>query len=96
MKWAETKALINNIVATIARFFYEHIITRFDYLLELISDQEGHFINETIENLTVEFMINHKKATTYYHQGNGQAKNTNKVLEGILRKIINSNSFIGM
>jgi len=36
-------------------------------------------------------MINHKEATTYYPQGNGQAKSTNKVLEGILRKIINSN-----
>jgi hypothetical protein len=83
MKWAKTKAFTNNKVAAIARFLYEHIITKFDYLLELTSDQGGHFINETIEILTAKFMINYKKATTYYPQGNGQAKNTNKVLEGI-------------
>jgi hypothetical protein len=35
-------------------------------------------------------MINHKKATTYYPRKIGQVESTNKVLEAILRKIINS------
>lgn len=63
--------------------------------MELINDQGGHFINETIKTVTVEFMINHKKATTYYPQGNGQVKNTNKVLDGILRKIITPTHLLG-
>jgi hypothetical protein len=59
--------------------------------LELINNQGWHFINETIEILIMKFMINHKKATNYYPQGNGQVESTNKVLKGILKKIINSN-----
>jgi hypothetical protein len=36
-------------------------------------------------------MIQHQKSTTYYPQGNGQAKLTNKVLKAILTKIVNAN-----
>ncbi len=36
-------------------------------------------------------MILHHKSTTYYPQGNGQAKLTNKTLGKILAKLINVN-----
>jgi hypothetical protein len=39
MKWVEAKALTNNIMVAIDRFIYEHIIIRFNCLLELINDQ---------------------------------------------------------
>jgi hypothetical protein len=71
MKWVEAMAFTNNIAIANARFFYEHIITIFGCPLELINNQGGHFINETIKILTTKFMINHKKATTYYPHGNG-------------------------
>jgi len=65
-KWAKAKALTNNSVITIARFFFEHIITKFGCPMELINNQGSHFINETIKIFIAKFMINHKKATTYY------------------------------
>jgi hypothetical protein len=90
-KWAKAKAFTNNTTTISTWFIYEHVITKFGCPLELINNQGGQFIIETIEMLTMKFMKNHKKATTYYPQGNGQAENTNKMLEGILKKIINSN-----
>jgi len=36
-------------------------------------------------------MIQHRKSTPYYPQGNGQAESTNKVLKTILTKIVNAN-----
>jgi hypothetical protein len=37
------------------------------------------------------FMISHHKSTTYYLQGNGQAKLTHKTLGKILAKLVNAN-----
>lgn len=65
-KWVEAKALTNNNATTTTRFLYKHIITRFGCSMELINDQGDHFTNETIKNFIAKFMINHKKATTYY------------------------------
>jgi hypothetical protein len=38
-----------------------------------------------------EFLISHHKLTTYYLQGNRQAKLTNKTLGKILAKLVNAN-----
>jgi transposase InsO family protein len=57
----------------------------------LVSDQKSHFINSSIELLVQEFLITHHKSTTYYPQGNGQAKSTNKMLKQILTKLVNAN-----
>jgi len=54
-------------------------------------DQGSHFINKIIEVLIAKFMIIHHKSTTYYPQGNGQAKLTNKTLGKILAKLVNVN-----
>ncbi len=65
-KWLEAKALCNNIIKSIVIFFYENIITKFGCLSHLARDQGSHFINDTIEILTIEFMITHHRSTTYY------------------------------
>jgi hypothetical protein len=56
-----------------------------------VSDQGTCFINRKIEILTQEFMITHHKSTTYYPQGNSQAKSTNKILGRLLAKMVNAN-----
>jgi uncharacterized protein (DUF305 family) len=56
-----------------------------------VSHQGNHLINKTIEILVEEFMISHHKPTTYYLQGNKQAKSTNKTLGKILAKLVNAN-----
>ena len=56
-----------------------------------VSDQGGHFMNDTIRILTKEFMILHRRSTTYYPQANGQAESTNKVFKTVLTKMVNAN-----
>jgi hypothetical protein len=36
-------------------------------------------------------MMKHVSSTTYYPQGNGQAKSTNKVLKTLLTKLVSEN-----
>ncbi len=63
-------------VKNTANFIYEQIIIHFGYPTHLVSDQGGHLINKSIEILEEKFMISHHKSTTYYLQGNEQAKST--------------------
>ena len=90
-KWVETRALKDITAKSTAKFFFEEIITKFGCPLEFVSDQGNHFINETIKVLAQEFMILHRKSTTYYPQANRQAENTNKVIKIALTKMVNAN-----
>ena len=53
---AEAKAVRNCDAATAAQFIFENIITRFGCPIILMSDQGTHFLNNTIEALTEEFL----------------------------------------
>ena len=90
-KWVEARALKDNTAKSTAKFLFEEIITKFGCPLEFVSDQGSHFINDTIKVLTQEFMILHRKSTTYYPQANGQAESTNKIIKDALAKMVNAN-----
>lgn len=90
-KWVEAVALKDNTAASVAKFLYRNIMTRFGCPVELVSDQGGHFLNEVIRELTQKHMILHKKSSTYHPQANGQAESSNKVLIRILKKIVSEN-----
>lgn len=47
------------------------IIIRFGCPIELVSDQESHFLNAVIQELMEKHMILHRKSTAYYPQENG-------------------------
>jgi hypothetical protein len=90
-KWVEARALKDNTAKSTTKFLFEEIITKFGCPLKFVSDQGSHFINDTIKVLTQEFMILHRKSTTYYTQANGQAESTNKVIKIALTKMVNAN-----
>jgi hypothetical protein len=90
-KWVETKTLKINLVITIVQFIYEFILIRFGCPLILVNDQGTHFISEAIEILTIYFLFWRTSFTTYYPQGNGQAKFINKVIKLLLTKIVHKN-----
>lgn len=90
-KWVKTKTLWDNTAKHIVKFICENIIIKFGCPTHLVSDQGNHLIYKTIAILVEECMITHHKSTTYYPQDNGQIKSTNKTLEKILTKLINTN-----
>ena len=90
-KWVEAVALRDNKAASVAKFLYKGIMTRFGCPIELVLNQGVHFLNSVIEELTSKHMILHKKSTPYHPRANGQAESTNKVLLRILKKIVEEN-----
>ena len=84
-------ALRDNTTASTTKFVYEHLWCRYGCPIELVSDQGGHFINHIIRELTTHYAVVHKKSTPYYPQANGLAESTNKILQTILKKIVNEN-----
>jgi len=54
-------------------------------------DQGVHFINDAFKYLTDHFLLKHVNFTTYYLQGNGQAKSINKVFGTMLTKLVSEN-----
>ena len=58
-KWVEAEPVDTCSNEIDAKCIYENIITRFGCPITLISDQESHFINKTIKELTAQFEIDH-------------------------------------
>jgi transposase InsO family protein len=86
------KAALKDCSATKAgQFIFDDIITRFGCPKILVSDQGTHFINKTVESLTEEFVVHHKKSTPYHPQANGIVEAFNKILETTLMKICSVN-----
>jgi hypothetical protein len=90
-KWAEEEPIENCTKETITKFICENIVIRFGCTLTLINDHETHFVNGIINILLKNFMIDHRKTTTYHPQDNGAIKSFNKTLHNGLTKICGLN-----
>jgi hypothetical protein len=91
IKWVEARALRTNTITITSNFLYECILTKFGCPLTILTYQGVHFINDAIEYLIFHFLLKHVSSTTYYPQGNGQAKSTNKVFRTMLTKLVSEN-----
>nr|XP_017248025.1 PREDICTED: uncharacterized protein LOC108219212 [Daucus carota subsp. sativus] len=80
-KWVEVKALPTNTAAVVISFLQKNIFTRFGTPRVIISDEGSHFCNRKFTTLMERFGINHRVATAYHPQTNGQAEVSNREIK---------------
>jgi transposase InsO family protein len=90
-RWVEARVVKDCSATTVACFIFDDIIARFGCPKILMIDQGTHFINNTIEALTKEFVVHHKKSTPYHPQENEEVEAFNKILETMMMKICSVN-----
>ena len=87
-KWAEAMPTFNCTAETAARFFFNHVITRFRIPKQLVSDHGSHFEDSVWRELSTFLKFQHQFSSAYYPQGNGQVKAVNKILKTILQRTV--------
>jgi hypothetical protein len=88
-QWSKVVPIKDCTVETTACFVFKNVITRFGCPKVLMRNQGANFLNNTIQNLTQEFMIHHQKSTRYHPQANDTVEAFNKTLEHVLTKVCN-------
>ena len=86
----EAKALASATEVTVAYFLFEEIFVRFGVPKEIITDGGKQFTSHMIQRITSKHNIKHQITSPYHPQANGQVESSNKVVEGILTKIVRS------
>ncbi|XLR68768.1 hypothetical protein S83_019440, partial [Arachis hypogaea] len=85
-KWVEAIVTPTNDTKTVLKLLQKHIFSRFGVPRVLISDGGTHFYNKQLDSALICYGINHKVATPYHPQINGQAKVSNRELKQILER----------
>ncbi|KAA0037813.1 uncharacterized protein E5676_scaffold1567G00710 [Cucumis melo var. makuwa] len=88
-KWVEAISNVKNYVMTVSKFLKRNI-SRFGTYEAFFSNEGSHLINRIIAKFLAKYNINHKVATAYHPQTNGQAKDFNRKIKKILKNIVNS------
>jgi hypothetical protein len=87
-KWVEAKALVRATEQLVVKFLFEEIFVRFGVPREIVTDQGAQFTSKMVKDLASKYQIKHRKSTPYHPQANGQVESTNKNLEAIVTKIV--------
>jgi hypothetical protein len=66
MKWVEAMPTFNNTKTTITCFFFNHVITQFGVLKQLVSNHGHHFEDETWHDLDSLLGFEHQYSSSYY------------------------------
>ena len=83
MKKVEQKDVIS--------FIKEHIIHRFGIPQTITIDQGTMFTGDEMKEFMEDYGIKHLTSTPHYAQANGQAEASNKIIIGILEKMLEDN-----
>ena len=89
-KWVEATACSKNDVNTVVGFLQRNILSRFGTPRTIISDGGSHFANKVLDKLMGRYGIKHIMSLTYHPQTNGQAEISNREINKILEKTVNS------
>ena len=79
-------ATSRNNAKTVVKFIKKNIFARFGVPRILISDGGLHFCNTQLQKVLSQYHVNHRVASPYHPQTNGQVKVSNKELNKILEK----------
>ena len=71
-------------------FLFEEIFTRFGVPREIVIDQGTQFMSKLVKSITQQYQIRQKTSSPYQAQDHGQVESTNKVIEAILTKTMQS------
>ena len=83
-KWAKDIPIFNCKFDTVARFFFNHIITRFGVPQQIVSDHGAHFEDTVWTELSTMLNFEHQYSSSYYLHGNDQFEVVNKILKTML------------
>jgi len=87
-KWTEVVPLKHAQDEHVISFLESNIFSRFGLPLEIVSDNGPAFISSKFTQFLSKFGVKHFTSSTYYPQGNGNAKSTNKNLINFFKRII--------
>ena len=87
-KWVEPKSYAELTSKEVCNFMEENIMTRFGVPETIITDNGTIFTSDRFKEYTSGLNIRLEQFTPYYPQANGQAEASNKVLIGILEKMV--------
>ena len=71
-------------------FLYSEIFTHFGVPKEVVTDGGLQFMSHQFDALLQKYHVQHRVASPYHPQANGQVESTNKVIEVILTKTVKS------
>jgi len=86
-KWPIAKTLKKATAKAVSKFIYQKIICEHKCPEVLQSDQDTHFVNRIIEDLTEKFRIKHRLFSPYHSQTNGLVERFNQTLCKKLAKL---------
>jgi hypothetical protein len=76
---------------TTTLFFFNHIITCFGVLQDIVINHGSHFQNQMMSGLHAKLGFLHDNSSPYYHQANRQVKAFNKVLKTMIQCMVGEN-----
>ena len=89
-KWVKSIACPRNDAITVVRFIQKNILSRFGAPRTIISDEQSHFANKIFAKLMSRYGIKHMMGLAYHPQSNGQAEISNREINKILKKTMNT------
>ena len=89
-KWVEAIACPINDASIVVRFIQRNILSRLGAPRTIISDEGNHFANKFFAKLMSRYGIKHIMGLDYHPQSNGQAEISNREINKILEKTVNT------
>jgi hypothetical protein len=91
-KWVEAFPTTNCKAETVAKFFVEDVVARYEAPMKIISDRGTHFHNKLILETCRLLGISQSLTTAYHPQTDGLTERFNQTLVDMLSKYIGDNS----